>query len=318
MTGRDPDLRRMDLNTLVALQALLAESSVTRAAERLLVGQPAMSATLSRLRRQFDDPLLVREGREFVLTPRAAILKEPLDAILGEIEALFGAGQPFDPATARRGFTVMMTECIAPVFLQPVLEELARDAPGIELQLLTARSDANEQLQQGQVDLLLHPRELLSNWRRFSCRVLFRDRHLAVIDSSNDLVEDELTLRHLLTLPYLAMSIDSRPSYADIQLDRLRIVPHRVVTVSGAMGPFLIRGTRLLTIAHESLARFASDENDSLRLCELPVQLADLTTAMFWSTRFEADPAHRWLRTTIADAIRSSPRHPTAPRALAA
>lgn len=308
------DLRRVDLNTLVALQALLADASVTRAAERLSIGQPAMSATLSRLRRQFDDPLLVREGRDFVLTPRARALIEPLNAILGDIEGLLGTDQPFDPATARRVFTVMTPEYIPPIFLQPFLEGLARDAPGLEVHLLAASANAGEQLRQGGIDLLLHPRETLPRWRRFCNQMLFRDRYVAVVDATNGSVVEELTEEQLRTLPYLAMSFDARPSYADTQLEQRGIVPNRVIVASGAMGPFLIRGTRLITIAHESLARFAIEEAGTLRIRELPIELADLTEGMFWLPRYDADAGHRWLRSTLAEVIQSSPARPSSAR----
>ena len=114
MISRAMQLNRFDLNLLIALDALLREKNVTRAAERVFVSQPAMSAALHKLREYFNDPLLVRVGREMELTPRGDSLVEPVREALLRIQVMLGTQPTFDPKTARREFTVIMSEEAVP------------------------------------------------------------------------------------------------------------------------------------------------------------------------------------------------------------
>jgi DNA-binding transcriptional LysR family regulator len=122
-------LNRFDLNLLIALDALLREKNVTRAAERVFVSQPAMSAALHKLREYFNDPLLVRVGREMELTSRGESLVEPVREALLRIQMMLGTQPTFDPKTARRDFTVIMSEEAVPGVLPPLLRTLANEAP---------------------------------------------------------------------------------------------------------------------------------------------------------------------------------------------
>ena len=137
------NLRSIDLNLLVSLDALLNESSVSRAADRMRVGQPAMSATLARLRALFDNPLLVRVGRELRLTPFAEALREPLAEVLAGIEAVVNAGVAFDPATSSRTFTVMASDYVALVLLRPLMERLTRSCASPMPRWATGRGQAS-------------------------------------------------------------------------------------------------------------------------------------------------------------------------------
>ena len=122
-------LNRFDLNLLIALDALLREKNVTRAAERVFVSQPAMSAALHKLREYFNDPLLVRVGREMELTPRGESLVEPVREALLRIQMMLGTQPTFDPKTARRDFTVIMSEEAVPGVLPALLRTLAQRGP---------------------------------------------------------------------------------------------------------------------------------------------------------------------------------------------
>lgn len=249
------DLRRIDLNLLVALEALLTERNVTRAAQRVFVGQPTMSTMLARLRGIFGDPLLVKQGRYLVATPFAESLIEPLQELLGQVEELVSRSPEFDPHTAKRTFSIMASDYIPPLFLQPLLDAFSREAPGIQLRFFAADSRADVHLRRGDIDLLIHPLDNFAGAEHFEHEVLFIEKYVIVADASNDLIGERVTESDLRSLPYLAMTIDSLPSFADTQLERLGIRPNRVVIASGAMGPFLIRGTQIITIAHESLAK---------------------------------------------------------------
>jgi LysR family nod box-dependent transcriptional activator len=128
-------LNRFDLNLLISLDVLLHEKNVTRAAERVHVSQPAMSAALHKLREYFNDQLLVRVGREMELTPRGLSLVEPVREALLSIQATLGTQPSFDPKTAQREFTIIVSEEAVPGFLPAILRRLAGEAPGIRCRI---------------------------------------------------------------------------------------------------------------------------------------------------------------------------------------
>src|ERR1035438_738566 len=130
------DLNRVDLNLLVAFDALMSEGSVTRAAERLYIGQSAMSSTLARLRKLLDDPVLVREGRQMVPTPLAVSLITPVREVLDRVESLLSPGREFDPARAERTFTVVGSDYTSLTFVNPASERLSAAAPGVKIRLV--------------------------------------------------------------------------------------------------------------------------------------------------------------------------------------
>ena len=124
-------LHRLDLNLLLAFDVLIAECNVTRAAERMSIGQPAMSASLMRLRKFFGDPLLVREGRSLVPTSRALGLIEPIREALDTIESTVRISREFDPRTDHRTFTLMASDYVLLLLLSRLLAELEVEAPNI-------------------------------------------------------------------------------------------------------------------------------------------------------------------------------------------
>ena len=146
---------RFDLNLLVALEALLEEKNVTRAAERVCISQPAMSGSLQRLRERFNDPLLVRVGRSMELTPRAEGLLQPVQNILQEIQSTIDAEPTFDPKTARRSFTVLMSDYVSTVLVPEVVRQISKEAPGIKIQVVMLGANDHERLESGQADLII-------------------------------------------------------------------------------------------------------------------------------------------------------------------
>ena len=159
-------LNRFDLNLLIALDALLREKNVTRAAERVFVSQPAMSAALHKLREYFNDPLLVRVGREMELTSRGESLVEPVREALLRIQMMLGTQPTFDPKTARREFTVIMSEEAVPGVLPPLLRTLAHEAPELDLHIEMVSPTALSRLEYGEADLCL----CLENLQMFDLR----------------------------------------------------------------------------------------------------------------------------------------------------
>src|SRR6266542_2632100 len=127
-------LTELDLNLLVALEALLVERNVTKAGERIGLSQPGMSAALSRLRRHFDDELLVRVGRDYELTPLAQELCGPLEELIADMERVLDQRATFDPSTATRTFKICLSDYAMLVLVHPLLERLECEASGIDVQ----------------------------------------------------------------------------------------------------------------------------------------------------------------------------------------
>jgi DNA-binding transcriptional LysR family regulator len=289
------DLRRVDLNLLVALDALLDECSVTRAAERLYVGQSAMSATLSRLRALFNDPILVRQGRRLVATPVAESLVGPIRQILASVSATLARCGTFDPLTDSRTFSIVASDYLTFVFLKPLLPHLSREAPHVRLHIRPVDEEGIQELYQNKTDLLITVREAFPKHLDFPHEELFSDRYVCAVDADHPEVREEITLEQFQSLPYLATSAGHSPSVADMQLDRLGIYRHTEITTSFTLGFFLLPGTELVSLVHERLGQ-AFERQLRIRLLEPPFKLAPITEIMIWSQRNTDDPGHCWLR----------------------
>lgn len=290
------DLNRVDLNLLVALDALLAEGSVTRAAQRLSVGQSAMSATLGRIRGLFDDPILVRQGRHLVATPYAETLIEPLQEILAAVKALLGPQtRDFDPARDTRTFTLAASEYTTLILLHEMIIRLAEEAPGVRLRIEPLDEGHLEKLRSNEIDLLLVPRELLPETVVFPHRRLLSDRFVLAVAADHPEVGDRLSREQLAALPFLSTRAIGQPSIAENRLDGAGISRRSDLTTSMTMAPFLLRGTRMVSLIYENLGRLVADEVQ-LRLLEPPVALAPVHETMVWAPRHDHDPGLAWLR----------------------
>ena len=149
-------LSGLNLNALVALDALLNERNVTRAAKRIGITQPAMSQSLARLRELFDDPLLVRKGRSMVLTPRAEAMLLPLSDALLSVERALQLGMGFDASTSTRIFKIALTDLGVTMVLPSVLQVIGREAPGIRVQVEPLSDmSLSDKLSSGEVDLVI-------------------------------------------------------------------------------------------------------------------------------------------------------------------
>lgn len=293
------DLNRVDLNLLVAFDALVAESSVTRAASRLSVGQSAMSSTLARLRKLLDDPVLTRQGRDMVPTPLAQELAGPVRDVLEQIDRLLDRPGAFDAATTTRTFTVLASDYVTVTLLTPLLERLAVEAPGISLHVVPPAADYVERVRRGQVDLAVMPQEVFTAYQEFPHQVLFRDRFVVAVDAANPDVGDSISAEQFSTMPYQASSCGHEVSPAEAQLDRLGIQRNTEVTTAFGLAPLLLQGTPRVALLHERLARSLAGQA-GIRLLEPPFALEPITETAIWPTRVDKDPAHQWLRTRIA------------------
>ncbi len=299
-------LRRMDLNLLIPLNALLAERHVSRAAESIGVGQPAMSAALARLRRLFDDPLLVRSGRTMELTPLARALVEPVHTALSSVEHVLTTQPDFDPARDTRAFTVVASDYVTLILLRPLLERLYAEAPHVTVDVVPVSGTTETELDHAQVDLVVMPSELTtSDMRRFPSRLLFRDRYVAAVwNQHREITGNTLTREQLETLRYVRYHATSGgDAFVDTQLARAGIRTNVALsTLSFTLVPYMLPGTSLFAFVHERLIR-ASPLWRELKVIEPPIELSPISETMYWHPVFHNDPAHNWLReclTTLA------------------
>ena len=299
------ELRRFDLNLLVGLHALLYFRNVTRAAEHVGLSQPAMSRELRQLRHLFGDELLVRVGREYRLTTLARELIEPLGQVITSIEGAVARRPSFDPAVETRSFTIGMTDYGLLLLLHPLLQRLGTEAPHMTLHHHPTEADPAEMLNAGRVDLVLEPREYLAPG--FPSQVLLEDRWVCAVWDGNPEIGESLTPELFERLPRLAFGVGTSgpTSTAELHYQRLGIGGRVATTVNSfALLPFLLRGTHLLALVQERLARRLRGATE-IRLLEPPVPIPPLVVTMFWSAVNDADPAHRWLRSTLAEVART-------------
>lgn len=295
------DLRRIDLNLLVALDALLTERHVTRAAQRLSVSQPTMSASLARLRKLLGDPLLIRTGNVLQLTPYAESLQVPIGQILARIDETLTARPEFDPATDVRTFEVVCTDYIALLLIRPLVERLVDEAPAVRLRVKPVPESYADELRRDQMDLLVLPEEIAGTHVADAEReVLFDDRYVCAACQHHPDLAEGISVEHLQRLPYLAWRAHGVESFVDRQLDELGITRRvEVTTENFVIAPFLLRGTHLYTMIQQHLGE-AVAEAAGIQLLEPPLELAGLTQTMYWHPRRTDDPAHRWFRERLA------------------
>ncbi len=291
---------RVDLNLLIALDALIAERNVTRAAARLGIGQPAMSASLARLRRVFGDPLLVRSGRSFSLTPLAQALAPSLDAVLADIENVLTTQPSFDPGADRRTFTVMGSDYVTFILLRRLIPALYGAAPGVTIRVQPLVRGFQQSLERGEADAVILPAEFDRSLRRFPHRRLFEDNFVGVVWAGNAEIGGSITAAEFSKVPHLATDQGQLGGLPETRLARLGVRRNIEITAQTfVMGPLLVRGTRLLTIVHRKVAQELAGAADA-RILELPFDLGTITQTLFWHPRTGNDPAHQWFRDQIA------------------
>jgi len=288
------DLRTLDLNLLKALDALLDERSVTRAAERLSLTQPAVSGMLTRLRECFDDPLFTRTQRGIVPTLRALELAVPVKSILTEVSALLQPKQ-FDSATAEMTINIAATDYALRAVIVPFMAALRQQAPGIRVAVLPVN---NEQLalqfERGSVDIALitpdtappelHARALYTE--EYVC--LMRDDHpLAHLEN---LTLDDFCAQDHALVSYLGGNFHGATDAALNAMGRSRRVTLSVC--SFLVLPEILRVSDLISVVPRRVAR----HHAGLKVCAPPLEIQGFTKTVAWHERTHRDAGHSWLR----------------------
>jgi LysR family transcriptional regulator, nod-box dependent transcriptional activator len=300
-------LHRFDLNLLVALDMLLRERNVTRAAEKLYVSQPAMSASLNKLRAYFGDPLLVRVGREFELTARAVSLVEPVREALLKVQTALGTQPEFTPASAQREFSIIVTDAAIPGFLPAILRRVAREAPGIRCHIELVSQACLSKLEKGDVDLCL----ILDNLKLYEAqayppnleRTRLREvRWVCAVDRNNPAVGDTLTAEQYFSLPQVAGRPGGYGVSGEELLRRLLDVEVQVhLTVPSLLQlPLVVVGTPYIATLPERVASLMGSPA-AIKTFPVPVPMPTQYEILVWHKRYQAEPAHAWLRNLIIE-----------------
>jgi len=296
------DLHGIDLNLLVAFDALLAERSVTRAGARIYRSQPAVSAALARLRLLLKDELFVRGPNGLQPTPRALDIGEPLSLALAEIQRILQFTQAFDPGSSPATFSIALSEHPAFVLLPRLIAFLAEVAPHVALHVssFTARDDAVALLDAGEVDLAVGVPPTVSSGRILT-QLLFEENFVCVLRKSHPAVQVPLTLDAFVELKHLLVSPENeRFGLVDAQLAQRGLQRRLGLTLPHMYAaPMLVAQSNMVaTLMHGVV--LASGYAAELSVQPPPLELAPVPFVLAWHRRNDAHPAQRWLRDSIA------------------
>jgi LysR family nod box-dependent transcriptional activator len=297
-------LSRLDLNLLVALDALLSERSVTRAADNLGLSQPALSASLSRLRIHFDDPILVREGNNYVLSPLALRLADQTAVALESARRVFAAHADWDASEATREFTIYGSDYSFVTVGQRVSALAAERAPGVTFRFNLHNpqfvEDVSHRLRTA--DGVLIPHGPVDGLPFVD---LFSDGWVAVVADDNPDVGEGITMDVAAASPWV-FTYQSQAAFtpAGRQLHELGIEPRIDVIVEGFLAmPAFIAGTRRLGLLQARLAPYVA-LHPGVRVVAPPFEPTPVRNALWWHPVHNRDPEHIWMRSLFAEAGR--------------
>ncbi|WP_225784362.1 LysR family transcriptional regulator [Xenophilus sp. Marseille-Q4582] len=298
--------QRIDLNLLSALDALLTERNVTRAAERMHMTQSAMSGVLARLRDYFGDPLLVQVGRTMQLSPRAESLIAPVRDILLQVDATLGVKPEFAPAEAERKFRIIASDYVSQVLLTEVLRRIARAAPRLSFDVRPTYAGMAEDLDKGRVDFLVTPAHL--TLAEHPQEVLFDDTYHVIACQQNTRLGARISAEDYRALGHVVYQEEqgSNPWFEQWYANqhgsrRIEVVAHGFLL----MPRFVVGTERIATIQTRLAHQFV--QAMPLRLLEPPFDAPRLTEVLQWHRYRDEDPGVRWVRAQIAEVAHAMP-----------
>jgi len=294
---------KLDLNLLVALDTLLEERSVSRAATRQNLSQSAMSSALSRLREYFGDELLVSVGRRMEPTALALSLGPQVRNILQQVRVTIETRPSFDPATAQRCFRIMTSDFLIEVLLADVVRQLATTAPGIQLEIMQSGDMARAAFLRGDLDLIIAPdRNVLDE---HPSTLLFEETFSCVVWAGNDSVSDPLTIQQYLAMSHVIVQFGPTQLtlleqwFAD-QVEKGQCVERRIDIIVPNFGvvPHLVVGTQRVATMHSRHARLYQ-QLLPLRVIDPPPGFPTMREMVQWHRHLDSDPAIRWFITLL-------------------
>ena len=297
--------QHLDLNLLVALDVLLEEQNITRAAERLHMTQSATSGVLGRLRKYFEDDLLVQVGRTMQPTPYALELAKPVREVLLTIRSSITAKPVFDPTTSKRHFRLIASDYLISVLFSQVIQRIHQEAPGITFEMHPPGEQAVEMTLRGEVDLMFVPERYVIEGH--PSQLLFEEEHVCVVWKGNTSVGDTLPLEQYMEMGHISVAFgrSRQLSIEDWFMSqygfkrRLEVITNDFNTL-----PQLLVGTHRVATMHRRLAELYA-RYLPLRIIPPPVKIPVMREIMQWHRSMDGDPMHRWLREKVHDFIQS-------------
>jgi LysR family transcriptional activator of mexEF-oprN operon len=301
MTSIDhANLARLDLNLLVAFDALLTERSVTRAAARIGLGQSAMSHNLARLRTLFGDELLTRGADGMRPTPRALALADPVRVTLSQIQAAVLQREAFDPSTADRVFRIGLADSIEVAVIPGLVARLRKAAPGVGLRLRSInRISVLEELDAGTLDLGIGVFD--QGQTHHKRRPLYTDNFICLFSPAQLNLSPPISLEDYLRVPHVLTSLtEDTHGAVDEALAKRKLKRVIALTTPGFLAvPFVVRRAPVITTMPSKLARYFA-EAFGLATSPAPIELPTFTISLLWHASFDQDPGHLWLRQTVS------------------
>ncbi|QNE16911.1 LysR family transcriptional regulator [Kribbella qitaiheensis] len=293
---------QLDLNLLIALDALLEAGSVTGAAERLHLSPPAMSRTLGRLRRAMNDQVMVRTGRTMTPTPRAVALQAQVHVLVQEARAVLSAEQELDLATLERTFTMQWHDIVTAAVGPGLISDLQRTAPGIRLRFLSEATTDTADLRHGRVDLEIGA--TIPALPEIAHTTVGHDRLVVAMRRAHPCATGDLTAELYAAHDHLTVSRRGRLSDpVDDVLQALDLRRKVVSSAPTAMAALLFARTAdVLVVVPERMSR-SFVESLGLLTRTIPLELEPLPAVLAWHQRYDTDLAHTWLRTEIQAAL---------------
>lgn len=286
---------RLDLNLLVALDALLTEKSVSLAADRLCLSQSATSSALGRLRDYFGDDLLVVKGRHMILTARGEELIEPVRAVLEQIRSTIAIAPPFDPATTDRQVRIMASDYTTQVLLAEVLVQLQHEAPNMRFEIQPMSMNPIESIERGFIDLLMTIDFAVS--ADHPSQILFEDDYVVVGDAANPAMQGEMTRERYFELGHVTArfgraqmpAFDEWFTRRQKQQRRIEVVAPTFLSLPG-----LVLGTNRIATVHRRLAEQVI-ATFPLVMREMPFAIPPIREVVQWHLTNNNDRALRWV-----------------------
>ncbi|RTR53445.1 LysR family transcriptional regulator [Pseudomonas aeruginosa] len=300
--------QHLDLNLLVALDVLLDEQNITRAAERLHMTQSATSGVLGRLRTYFQDDLLVQVGRKMQPTPYALELAVPVREVLLTIRSSITTKPVFDPASSKRHFKVVTSDYLISVLFAQVVQRIYEIAPGITFEIMAP--ETGELLLRGEVDMMIVPERYIIEGH--PAQLLFEEEHVCVVWRDNPEVGETLSLEQYMEMGHISVGFgrNRHLSIEDFFMSqygfnrRLEVITNDFNTL-----PQLLVGTKRIGTMHRRLAELYAHYLP-LRILPPPVKIPVMREFMLWHKSMDGDPIHRWLRERIHEIIQHVDKQP--------
>jgi len=297
---------RLDLNLLVALDALLSEQSITRASRRLNLSQSATSGVLARLRDYFKDELLMPSGRNLVLTPLALSLMEPVRDVLLQIQRTIEIKPEFDAATAVREFRIVASDFVSTVLMGELGRRIEIEAPRISIDISLSSATFAERLERGEVEMVILPRKYMSESQPM--QMLFEETYTCIIWAGNELVGDTISLAQYMELGHVSSRFGIAQTSFEENFLKENGYDRRIEmsTPNFTSLPHFVIGTNRIATMHTRLARMLACYYP-IRLVAPPIAFPKIEMCMQWNRFLENDPSHQWLRKLLADIASGEP-----------